>query len=174
MPRFLAPGPGTVAALRQAGVPDAQIDAPAVDAEQFDSEALWAVVGTRSWRGQRVLIVRGQSAAASASPGRDWLAQRFTAAGAQVDMLAVYQRCVPRFTPVQLQRMETAAQDGSVWLFSSSEALAHLPPRDWSRGRAIATHPRIAAAAQAAGWGVVAQSRPALEDIIASIESMPP
>jgi uroporphyrinogen-III synthase len=39
--RFMAPGPGTVAALRAVGVPAAQIDAPAADAQQFDSEALW-------------------------------------------------------------------------------------------------------------------------------------
>ncbi|MDQ3273162.1 MAG: uroporphyrinogen-III synthase, partial [Pseudomonadota bacterium] len=62
----------------------------------------------------------------------------------------------------------------SVWLFSSSEAVGHLPPGDWSQGRALATHPRIAEAARAAGWGVVVESRPTLADIVASIESMQP
>jgi uroporphyrinogen-III synthase len=176
VPRFLAPGPGTVAALRQAGVPGALIDAPATDAGQFDSEALWTVVGGRSWRGLRVLIVRGQSAGngEAAGAGRDWLAQQLLDAGALVDVVAVYQRRKPAFSAAQLLRIEAAARDGSVWLLSSSEAVANLPAQDWSRARAVATHPRIAEAARAAGWGVVVQSRPELGDIVASIESMQP
>ncbi|WP_254425682.1 uroporphyrinogen-III synthase [Polaromonas sp. A23] len=176
MPRFLAPGPGTVAALRLAGVPESLIDAPATDAGQFDSEALWAVVGARNWQGLQVLIVRGQSAGSGepAGAGRDWLAQQLQAAGARVDTVAVYQRRKPVFNAAQLLRIEAAANDGSVWLLSSSEALANLPPGDWSRARAVATHPRIAEAARAAGWGVVVQSRPELADIVASIESMSP
>jgi uroporphyrinogen-III synthase len=176
VPRFLAPGPGTVAALRDAGVPDALIDAPAADAGQFDSEALWAVAGRHPWQGRHVLIVRGQSAGADAAAGagRDWLAQQLAAAGAAVDAVAVYERRAPVFTPRQLQRIGEAAGDGSIWLLSSSEALANLPAGQWSQARAVATHPRIAEAAHAAGWGVVVQSRPALEDIVASIESIQP
>lgn len=175
-PRWLAPGPGTVAALRRAGVPDALIDAPAADAGQFDSEALWAVLGRRHWQGRRVLIVRGQGAGKdqAGGAGRDWLAQQFVAAGARVDVVAVYQRRAPVFTEAQRQRIDAAAHDGSVWLLSSSEALAHLPAGDWSRARAVATHPRIAEAARAAGWGVVVQSRPEITDIVGSIESMSP
>jgi uroporphyrinogen-III synthase len=176
-PRYMAPGPGTVAALREAGVPADRIDAPALDAGQFDSEALWAVVAGRPWQGRRVLIVRGQGAAAEmagASNGRDWLARQLSAAGALPEFLAVYQRSAPRFTPQQRKTMEVAAVDGSVWLFSSSEAVGHLPAQDWSQARAVATHPRIADAVRAAGWGVVAESRPALDDIVASIESMQP
>ncbi|HQS01286.1 MULTISPECIES: uroporphyrinogen-III synthase [unclassified Polaromonas] len=175
-PRFLAPGPGTVAALRRAGVPEALIDAPAADAGQFDSEALWAVVNQRHWQGQRVLIVRGHGAGKdqAGGAGRDWLAQQFAAAGARVEVVAVYQRRAPVFTESQRQRIAAAAHDGSVWLLSSSEALAHLPAGDWSRARAVATHPRIAEAARAAGWGVVVQSRPEMADIVGSIESIPP
>lgn len=175
-PRFLAPGPGTVAALHETGVPAALIDAPATDAGQFDSEALWAVIGGRNWQGLRVLIVRGQSAGNGepAGAGRDWLAQQLLGAGARVDVVAVYQRRKPAFSAAQLLRIEAACRDGSVWLLSSSEALANLPAQDWSQARAIATHPRIAEAARAAGWGVVVQSRPELGDIVASIESMQP
>jgi uroporphyrinogen-III synthase len=174
--RHMAPGPGTVAALRQAGVPASQIDAPPPEAGQFDSEALWAVVADRDWRGQRVLIVRGQSAAAepAGGAGRDWLARQLVAAGALPEFVAVYRRSAPQFTAQQRQTIEEAAVDGSVWLFSSSEAVGHLPPANWSRARAVATHPRIAEAVRAAGWGVVAESRPALADIVASIESMQP
>lgn len=182
--RLMAPGPGTVAALRAAGVPAGQIDAPAADAAQFDSEALWAVVGQRDWQGRRVLVVRGEGQeAGGASSGRDWIGRQWQAAGAEVDFVGVYQRRAPVFTRAQLERARAASGDGSVWLFSSSEAVANLTGLpalaavDWRRARAIATHPRIEEAVRAAGWGVVAASRPALKDIrdtLASIESLYP
>jgi uroporphyrinogen-III synthase len=185
--RIMAPGPGTVAALVAAGVPAGQIDAPAHDAHQFDSQALWKVVGQRDWQGRRILVVRGENLGTAgenaASPGRDWIARQWEAAGAQVDFVAVYERRAPRLTDAQVQRVRLASTDGSVWLFSSSEAVANLASQpalsvmDWSRARAVATHPRIVAAARAAGWGVVVESRPALKDIkatLASIESRYP
>ena len=73
--------------------------------------------------------------------------------------------------------MDDSRHDGSVWLFSSAEgldSLPRLPTGDWSHARAIATHPRIAEAARAAGWGVVIESRPSVDDIVASIESLNP
>lgn len=178
-PRCMAPGPGTVAALRAAGVPAAQIDAPAPDAGQFDSEALWQVVGARDWKNKRVLIVRGQSPGGQgASSGRDWITRQWHDAGAQVDFVGVYQRQAPVFDQARLQRARQASADGSVWLFSSSEALANLlglpglQDVDWRGASAIATHPRIEDAVCAAGWGVVIASRPALEDIRASLGSL--
>lgn len=179
--RFMAPGPGTVAAMLAAGVPAGQIDAPAADAAQFDSEALWAAVGQRDWQGRRVLVVRGEGQEAGGmSSGRDWIARQWEAAGAQVDFVGVYQRRAPVFTDAQLERAHAASADGSVWLFSSSEAVANLTGMsalarvDWGRARAVATHPRIVEAVRAAGWGVVVASRPALKDIgdtLRSIES---
>lgn len=182
--RFMAPGPGTVAALLAAGIRAAQIDAPAPDAGQFDSEALWQVIGSRDWHGLRVLIVRGHTGAAEGnSSGRDWIASQWRAAGAIVDFVGVYRRRAPLFDEAQLQRARSASADGSVWLFSSSEALANLigcaglQHLDWSQARAVATHPRIAQAVRAAGWGVVVVSRPALQNIreaLGSIESQHP
>ena len=185
--RFMAPGPGTVAALVAAGVSPGRIDAPAPDASQFDSEALWQVIGQRDWRSQRVLVLRGQSAdsvpGSTASSGRDWLARQWAAAGAQVDFLSVYQRRAPLLGDAGLRRAVDASADGSVWLFSSSEAvtnLAGLPGLqgvDWRRARAVATHARIAQTVRALGWGVVVESRPALADVrtaIGSIESAHP
>lgn len=182
--RFMAPGPGTVAVLVAAGVPVGQIDAPAPDARQFDSQSLWKVIGQRDWQGRRVLVVRGENLGSAggdaASPGRDWIACQWEAAGARVDFVGVYQRRAPKLTDAQVQRARLAGTDGSVWLFSSSEAVANLAglpalsAMDWSRARAVATHPRILDAARAAGWGVVVASRPALKDIkdtLASIES---
>lgn len=172
--RFLAPGPGTAAALLAEGVAAAQIDSPPPDAGQFDSEALWQVVGQRDWQAKRVLVLRGQTsgAASQAATGRDWLAQQLLAAGAQVDMLCVYQRFAPALTDAQIQLAQAARQDGSVWLFSSSEAVANLMQQpqlvdaDWRSARALATHPRIAQALRSAGWGVVQESRPLLSDVL--------
>lgn len=183
--RFLAPGPGTVAALLAASVPASQIDAPPPDAAQFDSEALWQVIGQRDWRGARVLIVRGKGDASegSAGTGRDWLAQQWRACGSTVDVVSSYERRAPLLSGEQMALARTASQDGSVWLFSSSEALANLTGQpglkdvNWRSARAIATHPRIQVAVEAAGWGVVQPSRPALPDVVdalASIESSLP
>ena len=177
--RCLAPGPGTAAALLTAGVPAAQIDSPPADAVQFDSEALWQVVGQRDWRGGRVLVVRGANGGDSDGPvGRDWLARQWQAAGATVDFVSVYERVVPLLTDTQLQRAAAACTDGSVWLFSSSQAVTNLTRhpqligRDWQRARAVATHPRIVETVRAAGWGVVVASRPALNDILATLRSI--
>jgi uroporphyrinogen-III synthase len=181
--RFLAPGPGTAAALLAAGVPVNQIDAPAPDAAQFDSESLWQVVGQRDWQAARVLIVRGKGEASDAGggTGRDWLAQQWRAAGSTVEMVCSYERRAPQLTREQINVAIAASQDRSVWLFSSSEAVANLSQQaglkgvNWQSARAIATHPRIQAAALQSGWGTVLLSRPALPDIVqalASIESM--
>lgn len=176
--RAFAPGPGTARALLRAGVAPERIDAPASDAAQFDSEALWQVIGPQVKPGDRVLIVRGSDAqsTAAAGSGRDWLVQRLAEAGATVEFVVAYQRACPQLDAAQRQLATTAAADGSVWLFSSSEAVhnlqACLPGQSWQAARALATHPRIAAAARQAGFGVVRESRPALADIKASIESM--
>ena len=175
--RFLAPGPGTAAALQGAGVPADQIDAPAADADQFDSQALWQAVGGRDWRGRRVLVVRGQGTAQPAGEGRDWLLRQWQAAGAEVETLAVYERRRPALDVLALTLARAASADGSAWLFSSSEAVANLVEQpdlsaNWRQARAVATHPRIAEAARAAGWGVVVESRPALDDIIATLRSI--
>jgi len=178
--RAWATGPGTTQALLRAGVPAERIDAPGADAAQFDSEALWQRVGAQVGAGTRVLIVRGADAADgrnSQGGGRDWFARQVTQAGGTADFVVSYQRQRPQLDAAQLQLARTAASDGSVWLFSSSEAVhnlqACLPQQDWRAARAVATHARIAQAARQAGFAVVRESRPALADIQASIESMP-
>jgi uroporphyrinogen-III synthase len=170
--RWLASGPGTAARLRAFGVPPAQIDEPPADAGQFDSEALWHAIAHRPWAGRRVLLVRGRSGPPGAGTGRQWLADQLEQAGAQVDAIVVYERRAPDWSPTDRQRIKTACGDGSLWLFSSSEAIAHLPADiDCSAALALATHPRIAQAAQARGFAQVWQSRPALPDVMASIKS---
>ncbi len=182
--RFWGTGPGTAAALQRHGVDAELVDAPARDAGQFDSEALWDVVEACVKPGDRVLIVRGGDGAegpasplatASAGFGRDWLAQRLGGAGARAEFLLAYWRGAPVFSATQLATARQAASDGSVWLFTSAQAIANLlaclPLQSWGGARALVTHARIASAARTAGFGVVWESRPSVTDVVASIES---
>lgn len=172
--RMWAPGPGTREALVQAGVPQALIDSPAPEAQQFDSQSLWLQVGGQLGAGDRVLMVRGGDASGQGA-GRDWLSAQLAQRGVQVETVVAYTRMPPAWTPAQLELARQGARDGSLWLFSSSEAIAHLqallPGQGWNEARAVATHPRIAQAAREAGFGVVCLSRPVVADVVASIES---
>lgn len=173
--RAWATGPGTVGALKQAGVSLNDIDAPSADQLQFDSEALWAVVNGQVGAGQRVLVVRGGDGQ-GAIRGRDWLVHQLGASGVAVHQIAAYCRSLPAWSPDQIQLAVEHSTAGSVWLFSSSEAIQNLrhllPHQSWAEARAVATHPRIARAAREAGFGVVCESRPGISDVVASIESM--
>lgn len=181
--RAWATGPGTARALLEAGVEASCIDVPARQSGQFDSEALWALVQRQVHAGDQVLIVRGTThvadtteASSEEGDGRDWLAGQLSGAGARVQSVASYQRALPELGAQGLALARAAAVDGSIWLISSSQALANLqrllPDQRWDRARALVTHPRIAQAAQAAGFGVVCRSRPVLSEVMASIESM--
>lgn len=176
--RAWAPGPGTASALRAAGVPATLIDQPAADAEQLDSEALWAVAGPQIGPGQRVLIVRGARAGDTCQAlgaGRDWLARRVAAAGGTVGFAVAYVRGAPRLDAAQQALARGAARGTAVWLFSSSEAVSHLcealPDAGWAGAHALATHPRIAATVRAAGFGHVRLCQPSADAVAASIES---
>jgi uroporphyrinogen-III synthase len=172
--RAWATGTGTRQALLAAGVDAACIDSPQPHATQFDSEMLWQVVAGQVTPGQSVLIVRGAGQGREGA-GRDWLAERLLAEGVQVRHVTAYVRAAPRFSPEQLGQARLAADGDAVWLFSSSQAVAHLqvvlPGQDWSRARAVATHPRIAQSARDAGFGVVCESRPTEEAVTAALES---
>lgn len=172
--RAWAPGPATHEALCAAGVPPERISAPAGDAEQFDSESLWQQVRGQLRAGDRLLLVRGGDGQGRAQ-GRDWLLQQLAARGVAVDTVVAYVRAAPAWTDAQRAAAREAAADGSLWLFSSSEAAGQLAPllpgQDWSLARALATHPRIAEAVRAVGFGHVRVARPGWDDVLASIES---
>lgn len=179
--RFWAPGPGTARALVRAGVSAAGIDQPAADASQFDSEALWAVVGPQVRVGTQVLVVRGEAQAAADTrqtgqgSGREWLADQCRAAGGTVHLCAAYRRQPPCWTPHQSAAAATAACNGAVWLFSSSEGAAHLkallPDQSWQRAFALVTHPRIAQAVSALGFGQVQVCRPTQADVLQTLNN---
>jgi uroporphyrinogen-III synthase len=177
--RVFVTGPGSLMALQRAHVPPQCIDAPDMGAGLFDSEALWAVVRDQIRAGYRLLVVRGVGGAwtsGDTGQGRDWFAAQAQGAGASVEFVVAYQRLCPELSPGQLVLAQTAAKDGSVWLFSSSEAIVNLvhscPEQTWAQAKAVVTHPRIGLVARQAGFGVVCESRPTLNTLIASIESM--
>ena len=177
--RAFVTGPGSRDALLHAGVDAACIEMPDADAGQFDSEALWSRVAHLVRPAYRVLIVRGIVAGAGVSMegvGRDWFARQVEAAGGQVEFVVSYQRRCPVLTGAENKLVETAAADGSIWLFSSSESITNLigafPQLAWHAAKCVATHTRIAQAARSAGFGVVCESRPVLSAVVASIESL--
>lgn len=168
-----SPGPGTTRSLLGLGVPAAQTVAPADDAVQFDSEALWQQLTAKDWQGAGVLIVRGDA-------GRDWLADTLRGRGAQVTHVAAYRREAPVFDAPQRSLLTAALHEPAahLWYFSSSEAIDHLErivaalrPLQWVDASALATHPRIAARARLLGIGRVLESRPPLEAVVACIQS---
>jgi uroporphyrinogen-III synthase len=164
-----APGLGTRQALLQAGVPAAALCSPPDDGGPFDSEALWAVLQPRChWPGASALVVRGES-------GRNWLADVLRQQGAQVHFVEAYRRTVP--VPSEAARRLLAAALAEplahCWLFSSSEAVGHLPvlapSADWSQARALATHPRIADAARRLGMVQVQTVAPTPDAVAAQV-----
>ncbi len=179
-PRCWVTGPGSRDALRRQGIADPQMDLPSADAAQWDSEALWNVVGASVGAGFRLLIVRGTQADDEGGPdtgvGRDWFSRQVQDAGGGVEFVVAYARGAPVLSDAQRARLRQAASDGTVWLFTSSEAIANLQlldrATDWSPARCVVSHPRIAEAARAAGFGVVCVSRPGLDALLASIKSL--
>ncbi|MBG9387905.1 uroporphyrinogen-III synthase [Caenimonas aquaedulcis] len=172
--RAWATGSGTRDALLAAGVDAAWVDAPAADAAQFDSETLWQRVASQIRAGDAVLIVRGSDGDGEPA-GRDWLAEQLAAAGASVQSVAAYVRRAPVYDGAATRAIRMQWAD-AVWLFSSSQAVANLssfvPGADWSKARAIATHARIAERARRAGFGVVCESRPGLDAVVAALKSL--
>jgi uroporphyrinogen-III synthase len=171
--RAAATGPGTVAALRAAGVPEEAIVAPPPTAAQFDSEALWQGISTLAWPGRPVLIVRGNG-------GRDWLADRLREAGARVEFVQAYARAAPVLDADERALLESALAEPAcwTWMFSSSEAIDHLhslaPAADWRQGRALASHPRIAERARALGFEAVTVVSPTPGAVAAALAAGSP
>lgn len=164
-----ATGPGTVAALQRAGVPDKAIVAPPASSPHFDSEALWACLQPlRPWAGARVQVVRGEG-------GRDWFAEAVRQAGAEVQFVQAYRRSGPQLRADEAATLAQALAlpQAHAWLFSSSEAAGHLPALApcgrWRRSLALATHPRIAEAAQALGFERVLRISPSPEAVVAAL-----
>ena len=94
--------------------------APASDGAA-GSEAFWAEWEQCGRTARRVLILRAQH-------GREWLAERFGAAGAVVEDLAVYTRTDPSIDPAARSEVQRAMASSvpAITVFSSSEAVDAL------------------------------------------------
>ncbi len=187
--RWWCPGPGTANVLKPVlkglGVSAAKIDSPGEDAPQFDSEALWKVVQQQVTPHSRILVVRGRSRFgqdggfdAQSRPegdGRQWLLDQCRIKGAEVHTCVAYERRSVLWSEAQLSAARNSDSPGTAWIFSSSESIELLQQRlaghDWSGSTALATHPRIASAATALGFGVVISCRPGLSDVRSALES---
>ena len=169
-------GPGTQQALAGQGVPEASIRTPGANdpayGGPFDSEALWQRLAREPWAGRQALIVRGEG-------GRDWLAEALRQQGAQVHFVEAYRRtgAVPRGAGLAALQAALRAPLAHLWLLSSSQALGHLaqllPGQVWSAQQALATHPRIAQAALALGFGRVGLAAPTADSVAQALRLWP-
>jgi uroporphyrinogen-III synthase len=174
-----ATGPGTAAALRDAGVPSELIVQPPPDSPQFDSEALWAVLQSRQiWEDEHVCIVRGRGldrGDGQAGTGRAWLAQQWAAAGASVTQWVAYERRAPAPNAGRERVLSavTAQPDAHVWLLSSAEALAYWPSQVDPRPHdAVATHPAVAQAASSLGFRRIAVCKASIEAVAQTVATL--
>ncbi|SAK50610.1 bifunctional uroporphyrinogen-III synthetase/uroporphyrin-III C-methyltransferase [Caballeronia hypogeia] len=183
-------GPGSVAALGRQGVhaPSYRVISPSTEQAdpRFDSEALYASIeahfGTNGLAGKRVLIVRGDG-------GREWLAERLTEAGAQVEKSAAYRRVLPEPSMQKWERVHELLADRAnerhAWLLTSSEGvrnlaeLAHEHLTDdeivlLKHVPLVCPHPRIAEAARGAGFDRITVSGAGDERIAHALEALFP
>ncbi len=168
-----APGPGTaqeaLSALADAGLRPDQVLCPPPDSGQFDSEHLWPLLSPLNWTGQTVLIVGGGDQVEV--KGRQWLTERWQAAGARVQPLLAYTRGAPDWTPAAQALLAQALNHpaGHLWLLSSSQAIDQLMARvpRWPAGtRALCTHPKVAERARQAGFEHIVDSRPQAAEVV--------
>lgn len=185
--RAWAPGPATARAIEraaaEAGCIDLPVDQPLSDADQFDSEALWAQVGHQVSQGFRLLVVRGhtndalvpsQALVNLPGSGRDWLAQQCLQRGAHVDAVVAYERTLQQWDRPDAALLLEQALTAPCWMFSNKEslqALGHVSAHRWADKTAFVTHPRIAQAAQAMGFGTVQTIASGPEALSAALKS---
>lgn len=164
--RLLAPGAGTLRALRRAGFD--KVLAPARE----DSEGILALPWLADLQGQRVGII-------GAAGGRGLLDRELAARGARVVHAHVYQRLPARLGPRHAEALRDPSGAPLFVLLSSAEGLANILaslPAD-ARLRlldavAVASSTRLAAIARRAGFDKIllaasAQGSALLEAIVA-------
>lgn len=168
-------GEGSRRALAAHGVTDANatILSPK-DPERTDSQTLLDVLDIDALRGQRVLIVRGET-------GRELLAEALRAHGIEVRQLPAYRRCAPALDDAGRARLLHLLEAQGDWIITSSEALRILVQmvRD-AAGEAgvvkmqqqhlIIPHIRIAESARALGFSHITQTASGDEPLLAALQ----
>ncbi len=172
--RWLCPGTGTAQQLVELGIASQHITCPAPDTPQ-DTQHLWQTLQNTHpiHPEQKILVIKGCDLGQTAQP--NWLARQVQQLGAQAQELITYQRQAPNITVAQAELAISAAQDGSIWLFSSSLAVEHLhqalPEIRFQATPCIATHARIAQTAMQYGF-VAHICQPQLNDIAHMLHQM--
>lgn len=140
------------------------------------SEALWDALVRANRLPRRALLLRAEG-------GRNWLAERLAAAGAEVTLLAVYSRRPLAASKEQLATLARWRDErrAPAALVTSSEAVDVLVAQvgridaaalDWLRsGLALATHARIGERLRAAGFARVALVAPQADAIAAALRA---
>lgn len=149
---WCAVGAGTAAALRRAGVRDAQVPA------RMDSEGVLALPALQAVDGVEVGLV-------TAPGGRDLIAPALTGRGARIRRADVYRRDAVAPAPAAVAALCRIDAPTALAL-SSGEALrlvlATLPPEALAKLRqaqVLAASARLAALARECGFGDVVQAR---------------
>lgn len=146
------------------------------DTDESGSEGFWRAWCATGRRARRVLLLR-------ASTGRDWIIDQFRGTDAEVDAMAVYERQPHRLPERERARLRGWVATGArpVVVVSSAEAVGAVLEQvqavegatDWlKRGRAIATHARVALRLEDAGFLEVATSDPDDSSVIDQLESI--
>ncbi|GAC1340746.1 MAG: hypothetical protein NVSMB29_10120 [Candidatus Dormibacteria bacterium] len=140
--RVLAVGPATAAALTEAGIPVDLVPSRADAAGAADALIELGVSGARVWFPR-------------AAVGRDVLPERLRAAGAVVELQAVYRTAMPPAAPAELAACLERATPAAILLYSPS-SVAHLVSalgqRPYPRGALpVCVGPVTAEAARRAG-----------------------
>lgn len=147
-------GEGTARVIRTAWGEDVKLVAPACDAVNSGSEALWELIRERG-APSRVLFLRGQT-------GREYLPGKFREMGTDVVTYCAYVRVPIELNPQQRRDLSRAMMGPSpiVYLTSSDavdaffRALRVVPgAREWVvNGVAVTLHPRIIRRLKEAGF----------------------
>lgn len=169
-------GEGSRAALARHGITaaNATIFCPG-EGDTSDSEGLLRALDLAALAGRRVLIVRGEN-------GRELMAERFAAAGAQVETVAAYRRVLPVLDGAFGATLRTLLDTRNDWLVTSSEALRGLVglarALDGDAGVAklqqqhlVVPHARIAETARALGFADVTLTGSGDERMLAALQS---
>lgn len=172
-------GEGSRQALAEFAINGAAVFFPQ-DKLRTDSETLLQALDLAKLRGQRALIVRGQS-------GRELLGDALRAAGVEVAQVTAYQR-LPVHCDVAMQRqLHTLLKQSNDWLLTSSEALRHLVQiiqkmqesnadyaklvADLQQQHFIVPHVRIAETAREFGFSQITQSTAGDEGMLTALQS---
>nr|WP_281381475.1 uroporphyrinogen-III synthase [Quisquiliibacterium transsilvanicum] len=167
-------GPGSRQALAEAGLASPRIRIVAPERAPYDADALLASAPFSVPSGLAVLVVHGEQ-------GRsDWL-DELRARGARVDRLVLYRSepVPPATATVELLRGWATGGAPATFVFTSVDGvrdcarlLATQSLARWACGqRALAVHPRIAAALSELGWQAVRLIEPGEPALLAGIES---